>query len=155
MGITPQAAWEQSRADSAAHIRTRPVDEIHRIFLWHETRKVDKTGVIQLAGNRYEVASLLAGKRVDCRYDPYQLDRIFITYQGESYGEAQPLVLSHHRHREAPREDRPPTAPRTGVNLAQLARERHEAERAQATARLQYAEGRPALAPGKEPHHES
>ena len=155
LGVTPQAAWEQSRAESAAFIRMRPVDEIQRIFLWQDTRKVDKTGIIQLAGNRYEVASLLAGKRVECRYDPYQLDRIFIRYQGESYGEAQPLMLAHHRHREAPVEDHPFTAPRTGVNLAQLARERQEAERAHATARLRYADRTPASLPEKESNHES
>ena len=81
LGITPQAAWERSQAEHGAP-RTRPVAEIQRIFLWHERRKVDKTGVIQLAGNRYEVDVALMGHWVDCRYDPYALDQIHISDHG-------------------------------------------------------------------------
>ena len=149
LGLTPQAAWDQSRADTAALIRTRPVAEIQRIFLWHETRKVDKTGVIHLAGNRYEVDSVLAGKRVECRYDPYQLDHILISHQGQSYADARPLVLTHHRHREAPAGDRPPSISRTGINLAQLARDRQVAQAADAASRIRYANA-PAPIPSKE-----
>ena len=89
LGTTPQAAWERSLAEHGP-ARTRPVAEIQRIFLWQEIRKVDKTGVIQLAGNRYAVDLALTGKSVECRYDPYTLERIQICYQGRTYADAVP-----------------------------------------------------------------
>ena len=139
LGTTPQAAWERSLAEHGP-ARTRPVAEIQRIFLWQEIRKVDKTGVIQLAGNRYEVDLALTGKSVECRYDPYTLERIQICYQGRTYADAVPLVLHHHRHREVPATDRPPQAPRTGLNLATLARERKAAQTAHQQAKIRYAQ---------------
>ena len=89
--ITPQAAWNRSLAEHGA-VHTRSVAEIQTTFLWHETRKVDKTGVIQLAGNRYEVETALIGKSVDCGYDPYTLEQIHIRYANVAYADAVPLV---------------------------------------------------------------
>ncbi|WP_243239403.1 Mu transposase C-terminal domain-containing protein [Sulfobacillus harzensis] len=71
-------------------------------FLWQETRKADKTGVIQLAGNRYEVDARLARKTLTVRYDPYDLTITHCEYQGQIYSDATPLVLQHHRYREVP-----------------------------------------------------
>ena len=138
LGVTPQAAWDQACEQDGLG-RQMPVDTVQRIFLWHEQRKVDKTGVIQLAGNRYEVDLRLVGRRVDCRYDPYTLEAIHLTYQGESYPDATPLVLRHHRHREVPTPDRPPTVPVTGLNLAQLAKNRKAQQDAARQARIRYA----------------
>ena len=138
LGITPQAAWERSLQEHPP--RRRPVDEIQQIFLWHEQRKVDKTGVIHLAGNRYEVDLALTGKRVDCRYDPFTLAQVHIAYQGRDYADAVPLVLTHHRHREAPKTDQPPRTPSTGLNLAQLARDRKTAQDAQQRTQIRYAQ---------------
>lgn len=140
LGVTPQAAWDRSLADHPP--RTAAVDTIQRTFLWHDTRKVDKTGVIQLAGNRYEVALALIGKRVDCRYNPFTLEDIYITYQGRAYPDAVPLTLTHHRHREAPTTDLPPERPRTGLNLAQLARNRQTAHHTEQQAAIRYAQPR-------------
>ncbi len=139
LSTTPQAAWDRSHADHGAP-RTQPVAEIQRIFFWHERRKVDKTGVIQLAGNRYEVDLALIGKSVDCRYDPFSLEHIHISFQGTPYPDATPLVLQHHRHREAPTTDLPPAPPATGLNLAQLAADRKATDDASRQARIRYAQ---------------
>ncbi|MHB1787673.1 MAG: transposase [Acidimicrobiales bacterium] len=147
---TPQAAWDRSHTEHGAP-RTQPVAEIQRIFLWHERRKVDKTGVIQLAGNRYEVDLALLGKWVDCRYDPFSLEKIHISCQGTLYPDATPLVLQHHRHREAPTTDLPPAAPATGLNLAQLAADRKATQDAAQQAGIRYAQPTPA---GAGPHAE-
>ena len=139
LGITPQAAWDQSQATHGAP-RRLPVADIQRIFLWHEQRKVDKTGVIQLAGNRYELDLALIGKVVDCRYDPFTLDQIHVSFQGRAYPDATPLVLRHHRHRDTPKTDLPPAAPATGLNFAQLAADRHQTERDTQRAQIRYAQ---------------
>jgi len=129
-------------------VRTRPIAELQTIFLWHETRKVDKTGVIQLAGNRYEVETALIGKSVDCGYDPYTLTQIHIRYQNVTYADAVPLVLHHHRHREVSSHDVPPKAAPTGINLARLARDRKAAADTQQRAHIRYAQPSPT---GEEP----
>jgi hypothetical protein len=138
LGITPQTAWDQA-CEQDGPGRQMPVETVQRIFLWQEQRKVDKTGVIQLAGNRYEVDLRLVGRQIDCRYDPYTLDAIHIAYQGESYPDATPLVLRHHRHRDVPAQDPPPTVPPTGLNLAQLAKNRKDQDDAARQARIRYA----------------
>lgn len=148
LGLTPQAAWERSL--SAHPPRTRSVEALQRIFLWQETRKVDKTGVIQLGGNRYEVDLALTGKTVACRYDPFTLAAVHITYHDRDYADATPLVLTHHRHREAPATDRPPVRPATGLNLAQLARDRKVAQDADRRARIRYAQPTRATTPNRE-----
>lgn len=139
LGTTPQAAWDRSHADHGAP-RTQPVSEIQRIFLWHEQRKVDKTGVIQLAGNRYEVELALIGKYVDCHYDPFTLTQIHVSFAGRDYPDATPLVLRHHRHRDVPSTDRPPTAPATGLNFAQLASDRQQTSQDAQQAAIRYAQ---------------
>ncbi len=139
LGITPQAAWDRSHADHGAP-RTLPVAEIQRIFLWHDQRKVDKTGVIQLAGNRYEVDLALIGKHIDCRYDPFTLAQIHISFAGRDYPDATPLVLRHHRHQDTPAPDRPPAPPATGLNFAQLAADRQQTARDAQRAALRYAQ---------------
>ena len=139
LGTTPQAAWDRSQAEHGAP-RRLPVADIQRIFLWHEQRKVDKTGVIQLAGNRYEVEVALIGKMVDCRYDPFTLDQIHVSFHGRAYADAIPLVLRHHRHREVSATDLPPVAPATGLNFAQLAADRQQADHRKQQAHIRYAQ---------------
>ncbi len=139
LGTTPQAAWEHSEAQQGAP-RHMPLATLQQIFLWQEERKVDKTGVIALAGNRYEVDLALVGHRILCRYDPYTLEAIHVSYQGQAYADAVPLVLRHHRHREVPTQDLPPRAPATGLNLAQLAHDRKEQADAAQQARVHYAQ---------------
>lgn len=79
LGSTPQVAWDHDLATQKP-ARSRTIDHIQEIFLWQEERTVDKTGVIQLAGNRYEVDLALLGRRVECRYDPYTLEAVHIRY---------------------------------------------------------------------------
>ena len=118
-GQTPAAAWAASQA--AHPTRTVDLATLHQVFLWLEKRRVDKTGVIQLAGNRYEVASVLARRVVECRYDPFDLQQVHIRYQGQDYPDAVPLVLHHHRHRDVPAPDpTPPEAPTSGLHDAAL-----------------------------------
>lgn len=136
-GATPRSVWTASRA--AHPPRTQPVETVRRIFLWQDTRKADKTGVIQLAGNRYEVDARLARKKFIVRYDPYDLTVIHCEYQGQVYPDATPLVLRHHRHREVPNPEPVPAKPATGLNYLALAQAQHEAQRHQQQARIHYA----------------
>lgn len=60
--------------------KVESMEEITEIFLYRETRKVNRTtGVIKLNGNKYQVNDVsLIGKDVEVRFDPYDLGRIFV-----------------------------------------------------------------------------
>ena len=118
-GQTPAAAWAASQA---AH-PPRRVDwaTLPQGFLWTEKRRVDKTGVIPWAGNRYEVARVLAGRTVVCRYDPFDLPAGPIAYPGQDDPDAVPRVLRHHRHREVPApEPEDAAVPASGLHYVAL-----------------------------------
>ncbi|MDF9410087.1 DDE-type integrase/transposase/recombinase, partial [Pelotomaculum isophthalicicum JI] len=74
--------------------RRKTLAELTEIFLWEETRKVDKTGCISLDGNIYEVDLELCGERVLLRYDPFDLSRIQVWHDGKQWADATVVDLS-------------------------------------------------------------
>lgn len=80
-------------AHGPGDIHTVDPDQLARVFLWQEDRRVDKTGCISLLGNRYEVDGRLRGKRVLLRFNPYDLTQIQVFYRDHAYGLARPLEL--------------------------------------------------------------
>jgi len=74
--------------------RRKTLAELTEIFLWEETRKVDKTGCVSLDGNTYEVDLELCGERVLLRYDPFDLSRIQVWHDGKQWADATVVDLS-------------------------------------------------------------
>jgi len=115
----PLKRWE-----SCNHpVRRVDPERLREIFLWQEERRVDKTGVIHLAGNLYEVDLRLARLKVVLRYDPYDLGRILVEHEGKRYPDAVPVKLRHGVHREVP-----PPLPKpepTGLSFLEAARRQH------------------------------
>jgi len=93
-------------------------------FLQRETRKVDRTGCVSLAGVQYEVGPALARQRVELRYDPYEPTEIQVWHKGERKGTARPLDPT--AQREWAQVDQPPAEPTSGVNYLQLLRQQQE-----------------------------
>lgn len=89
--------------DSEKPRKRRSLLELNELFLWEEQRTADKTGCIQLAGNTYEVDSLLARKRISLRYDPFDLTELQVWFEGKRYANAGPVELKRKRSR-APEE---------------------------------------------------
>jgi transposase InsO family protein len=102
-------------------IRTMPPHELAEVFLLEETRKVDKTGCINLLGQLYEVETVLAGQHVQVRFDPYDLREIQVWRDGIRYENARQLKL---RDPKQPRAKMPQpetsTTPSTGLNYVEL-----------------------------------
>ncbi|MBJ7596525.1 Mu transposase C-terminal domain-containing protein [Candidatus Nephthysia bennettiae] len=74
---------------------------------------------VSLLGNRYQVDSALVGRQVELRYDPEDLTRISVFFQGRPVGEATPFRLGRHVHPQVPQAARPePEA--TGVDYLGL-----------------------------------
>lgn len=57
-----------------------------------------KTATVSLLGNRYEVDQALCGRRVELRFDPYDLELIEVYYAGRPCGHAVAHVIGRHVH---------------------------------------------------------
>ena len=84
-GDSPFNRWirtsNQSRRISDMELETR-------VFLFHTTRKVSKTGTFSLNGITYETNAALAGKKVGIHYDPSSERPPYVSYESTSYGRA-------------------------------------------------------------------
>ena len=79
-------------------IRSADPEILRKAFLWRETRKVRKDGCIELQGNRYQVDPHLAGRKLELRFDPFDLSRMEIFLEGTSLGQAVVLLQGREKH---------------------------------------------------------
>ncbi len=101
--------------------------QLREAFLWEEKRLVTKTATVSLLGNRYEVDQALCGRRVELRFDPYDLERIEVYYAGRPFGEALGHTIGRHVHPHAEEAaDRP--RPTSGIDYLRLIEAEHERE---------------------------
>jgi putative transposase len=136
-------AWVEQVANRRVHAETneRPIDRFeaagpHRqvdeerlreAFRWSVTRKVTRTATVALEGNSYSVDPSLVGRRVELRYDPGDLARIDVYFEGRSAGVATPFVIGRHTHRQVPQAARPePQA--TGIDYLHMVAAAHDEE---------------------------
>ena len=68
--------------------------ECHDAFLWEEQRTVDKSGCVKLAGLVFDVGVALIKRRVDLRYDPFDLSLIEVWYEGAFQRKAEKLCIT-------------------------------------------------------------
>lgn len=112
-------------------------EQLREAFLWAEHRTVAKTATVNLHGNLYEVDTALIGRRVELIFDPFDLTRIEVRWQGRPMGTAVPHRIGRHVHHKArPDEATPPPAP-TGIDYLHLVEAQHAAELA---GRLRYSQ---------------
>jgi putative transposase len=100
LGTSPKNRWHQD----AGRIHYLDEEQIRAAFLWREIRSADKTGVVRLFNQRYQVAASLARKKLQIRYDPEHLQHIEVYFEGRFRQRAKPLQVSAHR---APKQDLP------------------------------------------------
>lgn len=99
--------------------------ELREAFLWSETRLVTKTATVSLLGNRYEVDAALCGRKIELRFDPYDLEVIEVHYAGRACGRAVPHVIGRHVHPHAEEPDGTPR-PVSGIDYLRLIETEHE-----------------------------
>jgi putative transposase len=125
------AAWAESVANTRVHTETHetPIARflsqgppaaadpalMAEAFRWSALRVVSKTASVSLAGNRYAVDPALVGRRVECRYDPEDLSRLDIFFEGRPAGAGVPFVIGRHVHPAVPQAEQAPPPP-TGVD---------------------------------------
>jgi putative transposase len=93
--MSPRDALKNAREnhlDMSGHVEPATV---HEAFLWRENREVNSLGAIKIYGNLYEVDEELLGKTVELRFNPYDLRRILIYYEGTFRCEARPYQMKN------------------------------------------------------------
>lgn len=120
--------------------RTVSPERLQGIFRWRRQRCVDKTGVIQFAGNRYQAPAGLEHRRVEIRYHPLRLEELEVWYQGRFAGQARPLELHHRRLDPVARAHglEAPAGRRTGLPYLELLLQRHQARKVRALSPLPF-----------------
>lgn len=89
-------------------------------FRWSLTRMVSTTAAVSLLGNRYQVDASLVGRRVECRFVPEDLTRVWVYHEGRAVGHAVPFVISTHTHPQVPNEAPPTPPPASGIDYLGL-----------------------------------
>ena len=140
---TSFTAWLERRYHRRAHSETgqTPLERftaegipevagpelLREAFLWSATRQVTKTATISFQGNRYELDPALVGRQVELIFDPFDLARIEIRWNGQSFGLAVPHQLRSHVHAKVDgrgdHDDDPP--PPTGIDYLTLVEAEH------------------------------
>lgn len=86
----------QAYSKDPRKVRFATPEECADAFLWEDTRKVDNTGCIKLKGYEYEAGIEYIGKKVDVRYDPFDMNLIEIWYSGERRKKVSPLKVGEY-----------------------------------------------------------
>jgi putative transposase len=87
---TGQAPLERFRQDPAPANHPADPEKLRQAFLHRVERKVRKTATVSFKGNRYTVPAYLRAKRVELRYDPFDLTRIEVWYNDTFLDLAEP-----------------------------------------------------------------
>ncbi|HUZ36902.1 MAG TPA: DDE-type integrase/transposase/recombinase [Streptosporangiaceae bacterium] len=114
----------RDRFDTLTNPRRPDLELLYEAFRWSATRRVGKTPVVSLEGLKYEVDGALCGQRVELHYDPDDLSRVDVWFQGRCFGRAVPHVVGRHVPARSPLL---PAAPpeSTGVDYLGLVERQH------------------------------
>lgn len=91
--MSPRQAMDNARENHLDMARNVDSGTVHEAFLWREKRAVSQTGAVKIYSNLYEVDDDLLGKTVELRFNPYDLRRILVYYEGLFRCEARPYQM--------------------------------------------------------------
>jgi putative transposase len=106
--------------------------QLREAFLWAEERIVSaKTATVKLFGSTYETDPVLAGRRVELVFDPFDLTRIEVRWNARPYGLAVPQQIRRHSHPRAKPEIPAGQPPPTGIDYLAIIDAEHQAAQRQ------------------------
>jgi putative transposase len=151
-GEAPAERWARGWANLKPR-RAEP-QAIDEAFLWSQERTATRAGTVQLFGNTYQVDPLLAGRRVEIVYDPFDMAKPVQVYDRDGRPAGAGTLVEIKRHtdpkaRAAARDAAAGAGPASLTGIDYLRALDDDRKRAAAKAGLDYA----ALAPpgGPEP----
>jgi hypothetical protein len=120
--------------------------ECRDAFLWEEQRTVDKSGCISLKGVIFDVGVKLIRRRVDIRYDPFDISIIEVWHEGKFIRKAEKLIITEHT---GPVSARPPVSKNkpTHSRLLKIYEERNNVREKQKNQALSFREPKDSLEP--------
>lgn len=122
---TPKKRFEENKEN----LRFIPAEMLKEFFLWEEERTVRKTAVIELEGNVYDVDSSLRGKRIQVRYNPFDLSYIQIWKDGQRFDDAKPAELRSQSHSKIPDESIDDSSPAFVSSFLEQLKQKQEEEK--------------------------
>ena len=99
---------------------------LREAFRWSVVRRVTRTASVSLAGNHYSVDPSLIGRRIELRFDPEDLTRLDVFWDGRPVGQAIPFIIGRHVHRQVPQALPTAPPPATGVDYLGLVQATHD-----------------------------
>ena len=123
---TGQAPLERFRQDPAPTVRPANPEELRHAFLHREQRKVTKTDTFSFRRNRYRVPAYLRRQSIDIRYDPFDLTRIEVWFNGTFLQLAEPDHIVTTIHPDVEPDPVPTPTPDTGLDYLALLRAERE-----------------------------
>jgi putative transposase len=126
-GQAPLAAWETYFAAGGPDLPNPAL--LREAFLWAEYRTVSKTATVSLHANTYAVDAALVGRKVELLFDPFDLARIEVRWNGTAMGAAVPHRIGRHAHPAASTLPEVPVT-ETGIDYLRLVQAARDAERA-------------------------
>ena len=131
-GETPLERFQQGSHD----LRSADPITMSTAFMWREIRQVRKDGSLDLQGNRYQAPRALSGRKIELRFDPFDLSNLQIWLDGTSIGEAKVIHQNRQMHLQVERlhSTTPiPSKPKSSLDYLSLLRaEYKEIQRKQA-----------------------
>jgi hypothetical protein len=83
----------QAYIEDPAKVRYISSTECREAFLWETQRTVDKSGCIKFAGVVFDVGVALIRRRIDVRYDPFDISIIEVWHEGKFQRKAEALCI--------------------------------------------------------------
>jgi hypothetical protein len=99
-----------------------------QIFLWRRSVTVDKFGTVPLEGNRYAAGADLRARRVELRYDPFNLRTVQLWVDRAFRANLAPEALVERVAEPVRADPQPPESPATGTSFLAILREQYEAD---------------------------
>jgi transposase InsO family protein len=123
--------------------QVRPADPevLRKAFLWREFRNVRKNATLDLQGNTYQVDPSLSGRKLELRFDPFDLSHLELFLDGNPIGKASVLIQNKQRHiRVEHLATQPPEPPRPRSSLDYLTalRTQYQEQQRKAAGPLQF-----------------
>lgn len=98
---------------------------LREAFRWAVQRRVTRTASVSLAGQRYAVDPALVDRQVELRFDPEDLSRLEVYWEGRAVGQAVPFIIGRHVRRQVPPPLPSSPPPSTGVDYLGLVLANH------------------------------
>src|SRR6266700_2120633 len=112
---------------AGAPFPTPSPERLREAFLWSEHRLVRKDATIKLFGGVYETGPELAGRKVECVFDPFDLTVVEVRWNGAPAGLAVPQQIRRHSHPKAKPETPAAPPPATGIDYMGIIAAEHQA----------------------------